>query len=582
MTDKILMTNTVNKDLRERAKKGRKKRLSKQYIAYLIHSFVGLKLTLLLTVVLFTGALATFQQELDWLIYPEMRADYSDKHQDDRLNPGELLDRLQSAYPESGLFFFRTSENYPHLNAYARFITPEGSWRQAWIDPYSGVVKGDTAILTVGQFLGFLHATLFLPAIGHSLVNALGLMVLLSLITGLLCFPKFWRYFFTKPRTGNVRVFIADLHKLIGLWSLWIVLIMGITGSWWFYQNPFVSHFGAPQIVDAREPKPLLSYEDLAQLGAEEAPDMLSAAEIVSRVKQAYPNMQIDVINPPEHNSEPYEVIGNSGEILLSEWQGDRVMVHPYSGEIVAAFPAADLNLMQRTDLAMRTLHYGTWAKRGNQDIVIKIFYFIGGLAMTFLSVSGLIISYKRARKATRRVKKHSERVQKLIAYWNIVRPWGGPMGVFKYINAMALIGIIVGTSAALSLNDGGMKGTGFVYQEKPLGPWLVSMNAVAGLLEKDLPPIRAGAQTNIMVEVPQEALKTIKFMYVKVGKPRTMRAPGSLIHGPVGAKHVHLKLPRELKENSELWLTIETWSGEYYQTSWSLMPNGKETIDVR
>lgn len=571
------MTIAVNKEPLERTK-AKKKKLSKQYTAYLIHSFVGLKLSLLLTVVLFTGALAVFQQELDWLIYPEMRSEA----QAQRLNSGELLDRLQAAYPDSGMFFFRTSENYPHLNAYARFINPEGSWRHAWVDPYSGEVKGDTVLLSVGQFLGLLHATLFLPAIGNSLVNALGLFVLLSLISGILCFPKFWRYFLKKPRTGNMRVFLIDLHKLIGLWSLWIVLIMGVTGSWWFYQNPFVSHLGAPKIVDDYPTKPLLSHEDLASFGANGAPARLSAAEIVSKVRLAFPDLQINLINTPEHNADPYEVVGNSGDILLSEWRGDRIIVHPYSGEIVAVFPAEDLNFIQRTDLAMRPLHYGTWAERGAQDVVVKLFYFVGGLAMTFLSVSGLIISYKRTRKAARKVKEHSLLVQKFRSSWPAIKPWGGPMGAFKYLNVLALVGAILGTGAALSLNDGGIKGTGFVYKEKSLGPWTVSMNAFAGLLEKDLPPIRDGAQTNINVDLPKEALDEIKFMHIRVGKPRTLRAPGSLIHGPVGAKHVHLRLPKKIKENSELWLTAETWAGEFHQASWSLMPDGKETIDVR
>lgn len=572
------MTTAIKEESLSHSVAKKKKKLSKQYIAYLVHSFVGLKLTLLLTVVLFTGAIAVFQQELDWLIYPEMRAEV----QEERLNSGELLDRLQAAYPENGLFFFRTSENYPHLNAYARFIDENGGYRNAWIDPYSGEVKGDTVLLSLGAFLGFMHATLFLPAIGNSLVNALGLLVLISLITGLFAVPKFWRYFFKLPRSGNLRVFLSDLHKLIGLWSLWIVLVIGVTGSWWFYHDPFAKYFGAPQIVEPYDRKPLLSYEDLDSLGTSGTPKMLSAAEVVDKVKQAYPDMQVNLINVPEHNADPYEIRGNSGQWLISEWSGDRIMVHPYSGEIVAAFMADDLTALQRTDLAMVPIHYGTWAERGAADLIVKAFYFVGGLAMTFLAVSGLIINYKRTRKAAKKVKQHSLFAIKLQKTWQVVRPWGGPMGVFKYINLLALVGIVMGTSIALTLSSQGTKGSGFIYQEKSLGPWKVSMNAVAGLLEKDLPPIRAGAKTNLNVDIESAALDKIKFIYARVGKPRSMRAPGTLIHGPLGAKHVHMQLPKKLKEGSELWVTAVTWDGQHYQASWPLMPDGKETIDAR
>jgi len=557
----------------------KRKRLSKQYIAYLVHSFVGLKLSLLLTVVLFTGTLAVFQQELDWLIYPEMRAEQQGERQD----PGVLLDKLQAAYPENGLFFFRSSELYPHMNAYARFLDENGGYRHAWIDPYTAEVKDDTVLLSIGQFIGFMHATLFLPAIGNSLVNALGLMVLLSLITGLLAVPKFWRYFLQRPRTGNTRVFLADLHRLVGLWSLWIVLVIGVTGSWWFYEDPFVKFAGAPEIVEPYPRKPLLSYEDINKVAALGVPDMLSAAEITAQVRKTFPDMQINIINPPEHNSDPYEVVGSEQEWLIPEWRGTRVMVHPFTGEIIETFPATELTPMQRTDLAMTPIHYGTWAAGSNgPDLIVKTFYFIGGLAMTFLSVSGLLISYKRANRASRKLVGLSVTMKRLKRGWLVIRPWGGPMGVFKYLNILLLAGICVGITIALTLSSQGTKGSGFLYQQQALGPWNISMNAVAGLLEKDLPPIRPGAKTNLNVEIDTLALKEIKFLYVKVGKPRTKRAPGTLIHGPVGAKHVHLQLPKKIRDNSELWVTAVTWNGDYHQARWSLMPNGKETIDAR
>lgn len=571
------MTIALNTDRLRQSIDKKKRKLSQRYLAYLIHSFMGLKLTLLLIVVLLTGAIAAVQQELDWLIYDEMRAGA----QTERMNSGELLDRLQTAYPNNGMFFFRTSENDPHLNAYARFIDESGGWRHAWIDPYSGEVKGDTALLSLGQFIGYMHATLFLPAVGNSIVNALGLMVLISLITGLMTFPKFWRYFFNAPRTGNLRVFLGDLHKLVGLWSLWIVLVIGITGSWWFYKDPFVEYAGAPSIVEPYPQKPLLSYDDLDSLAKAGTPEKLPVAELVRRVNEAYPDLQVNVINPPEHNADPYEIIGSQGEWLLTDWTGQRVMVHPYSGDIVDSFMIEDLTAMQRTDIAMKPLHYGTWAS-GKADLVVKLCYFFGGLAMTFLAVSGLLISYKRTRKAARKVKQHNPLMIKLVKTWRLIRPWGGPMGVFKYPNLLAVVGIAMGTGIALTLSSQGTKGSGFLYQEQALGPWTVSMNAVAGLLEKDLPPIRAGSMTNLNVDIPAKALSEIKFVYARVGKPRTMRAPGTLIHGPVGAKHVHLKVPQKIDEDSTLWVTAVTWKGDYHQTQWSLMPDGQTTIDAR
>lgn len=155
-------------------------------------------------------------------------------------------------------------------------------------------------------------------------------------------------------------------------------------------------------------------------------------------------------------------------------------------------------------------------------------------------------------------------------------------MGGFKYINILMLAGVGIGCSIALTVASQGVTGAGYSYSEKMAGPWPVSMNAYAGLLEKDLPPIRDGMKTNLSVSVPSEALPDIKFMHVRVGKPRTLRAPGTLIHGPTGSKHAHFQLPKKIKENARFWITIQTWDEQIFQTSWPVKPDDKETFDVR
>lgn len=554
-----------------------KRKWNRQYLAYLIHSFAGLKLTLLMTIVLASGTLAVLSQEIDWLLMPEMRVSPTSE----RIDSGELFDTLQAAYPEQGLSFFQTNENHPHTAAFARYNDENGGFRYAWIDPYSGEVTGDTPLLTVGRFLSFLHATLFLPVIGRSLVNAFGLLTLISLVAGLLAYPKFWRFFFKKPRTGNTRVFIADLHKLVGLWSIWFLLIIGISGSWWFYKTPFVRFMDAPNPVEPYPSKPLLSYEQLDKLGTE-TPTPLTGAQITQIVQDKYPNFQIDMLNAPEHNADPYQVTGSFGEWLVRTGGGSTVYVNPYDGDIVKTIDVREYTPLQRFDRAMGPLHYGYWAKSGTADLVVKLVWFSFGALMTGLAVTGLIINLKRTRRGARIVMARTPALKALKKSWHLAKPWGGPMGVFKYINILMLVGIGVGCSIAITLGSQGVKDTGFSYSEKALGPWKVSMNAYAGLLEKDLKPIRPGISTNLAVNIGKQALHEIKFLHVRVGKPRTIRAPGTLIHGPLGSKHAHFKLPQKIRDGARFWITAQTWSGEVYQTSWPMMPDDKETFDVR
>lgn len=557
--------------------KRRTRLLSSQYLAYLIHSFVGLKLNLILVLVLASGTLAVVSQEIDWLTLPEMRV----TPQETRLDSGELLDRLEAAYPNAGMTGFTPNEQHPYTAAVARFNDDQGGFRFAWIDPYTGDVQGDTVLLTAGRFLSFLHATLYLPVIGRSLVNAFGLLTLISLVAGLIAYPKFWRFFLQKPRTGNLRVFMADLHKLIGLWSIWFLLVIGITGTWWFYQMPFVKYADAPKLHEPYPRRPLLSYDEIEKIGTE-TPKALSAKEIVAMVKDKYPDLKIRMLSSPEHNADPFEVTGSLGEWLVNPGATNKFYVNPYTGDIIEERLVANYTPMQRTDLAMGPLHFGTFAVSGAADLGVKAIWFIFGALMTALAVTGLIINVKRTRRAKRIAQRRSPTLRRLIKTWNIVKPWGKPFGIFKYINVLMLVGVCMGTGIAFTLSSQGVKGSGYEYSSKALGPWQVKLNAYAGLLEKDLPPIRPGINTNFSVELPQAAYDTIKFSYVRVGKPRTLRSPGTLIQGPIGAKGAAFRLPKRIKDDAELWLTAITWEGEVLQTKWPLLPDDKETFDVR
>lgn len=553
-----------------------KRKFSGQYLAFLIHSFFGLKVTLILTLVLASGTLAVIAQEIDWILVPEMRVTPGET----RLNEGELMDKLQAAYPGKGLSSFQPNSDFPYTAASAMFNDDNGGFRNAWIDPYTGEVKGDTPLLTIGTFLSFLHASLFLPVIGRSVVNAFGIFTMISLVAGLIAVPKFWRYFLRKPRTNNLRAFLSDSHKIMGVWSIWFLLIMGVTGTWWFYKVPLVLYADAPKLHEPYERKPLLDYSELDKFGTQ-APTALSTEQIADVVKAKYPEFTITSLTPPEHNADPYQVNGSTGEWLVSP-QANRIWINPYDGTIIGQDMVKDHTFMQRFDQSMRPLHYGTWAVSGVSDLLVKFVWFLFGVFMTALAVTGLIINYKRTRRSAKIVAKRSPMARRFIKALHVIKPWGGPMGVFKYLNIIMLAGVGLGTGVVITLASQGVSGSGFEYTSKPLGPWEIKVNAIAGLLEKDLPPIRDGGKTNFNVTISSEAVDSIKFIYARVGKPRTLRAPGTLIHGPIGFKHVHYSLPKKIRDNAELWVTAITWSGEVYQTSWPLMPDGKQTIDVR
>jgi uncharacterized iron-regulated membrane protein len=557
--------------------KRKKKKLTAHRAAYLVHSFIGLKLSLLLSIVLATGSIAVFSEELDWLFYSEVRV----TPLENKLNVGEVFDRMQAAMPGVGLTAFITASNKKRTAAHAMMTLPSGGFKKLWIDPYTGKIKGETSFLTVGEFLSILHKNLFMPLIGRSLVNVFGVLCLIGLVTGLISYRRFWREFFTLPRwNAKPRVFLGDLHKFVGLWSLWFVLIIGVTGSWWFYQNPLVNYNVATQFLPPRVIDPQLTQHDLDKLG-KGIPASLSSREIVNAVNAHDPDFIIQILSPPEHNGQAYTVSGTKHDLLTSKWDS-RYFVNPFNGEIIGERLASDMPTLTRIDKSMRPLHYGTWGYQGLADLAVKLVWFIFGLAMTILSVSGMIIYYQRTKSATQKLLPETGNGRKLKRAWFIFRPWGGPMSGFKYLNWAFIIVMCIGISIGFKIQSEGTSGSGYQYTKQTIGQWTISLNATLGLLEKDLDPIQPGRTTTLNAYIHSGNHEAIKFMYVKIKKPRTFRAPGSVIHGSIGNQGAQLLIPKKLKEDEKLWLTIEDWDGNFYQTNWPLIADGEQTLDLR
>src|SRR3546814_3107601 len=66
----------------------------------------------------------------------------------------------------------------------------------------------------------------------------LGLPLLVSLVTGLVVYKRFWKGFFrpTLRIRHGARIFWGDFHRLSGIWSIWFIAVISITGTWFLIQ----------------------------------------------------------------------------------------------------------------------------------------------------------------------------------------------------------------------------------------------------------------------------------------------------------------------------------------------------------
>ncbi|WP_332913791.1 PepSY domain-containing protein [Algoriphagus boritolerans] len=75
-------------------------KLSKK-ILFQVHSWIGIKLSILFFIVCFSGTLATLSNEMDWLYYPGLRA----SGEGERKSYNELARAVQNAYPNGELTY---------------------------------------------------------------------------------------------------------------------------------------------------------------------------------------------------------------------------------------------------------------------------------------------------------------------------------------------------------------------------------------------------------------------------------------------------------------------------------------------
>lgn len=405
-------------------------------LAFEVHSWVGLKLSVLLALVLVSGTLAVFRDEVDWLIYPAMRVEPLDRRVGLEAIRAAVLDAHPDVIFQTG---FSTGADRGATAVGVIGVTAELGVRIFWVDQYRGRFTGTTPYFSPGYVLGQLHARLLLPLGGDVIVTTLSFVLLGSLVTGLITYKRFWRGFLRRPRWRDARTALGDLHRLLALWSLWFVALMVLTGLWYFWTLVAVRDLGAPSPHVEPEP-PVLALAALPQSAdaAARRIDMDAAARIAAAHRPGFVPLYIE---PPGNARGVFEVHGTSGELLAP--YASVVFVDPYAGTVIGADHAADAPLITRIDYAVTPLHFGTWGgTSGAWALASKTLWFVFGAGLSFLAISGVLIFWRRiARKPVV--------PQSRLRRW--LSPRSGTLGLLKLPSVVLLACAVGGGIAAFT-----------------------------------------------------------------------------------------------------------------------------------
>ncbi|MCU8092729.1 PepSY domain-containing protein [Shewanella sp. SM20] len=354
---------------------------------FMLHGWVSLPIWLLFCFICLTGTIAVLSHEITWLTNPASRA----------LNPNdlpvkpvsELMTLVEEAYPSAAVSGAMTLE--PYMVNVIMFSDADKPYAMAYVNQYTGEIQQINEGMTFSGFIRSLHAWLLFPwqsgySLGYYLVCSMALFMLASLVTGLIVYKRFWRSFFApKLRVSQgKKTLLADLHKLSGVWSIWFIAIMAVTGLWYLVQAIFWH-----ADIDIEPHAPLVAAEQLPfiQKGdVNPADPSVSFAQALTLAQTHFPDFQPSYVMKPEHNRDMYHLSG-SGEHIFYDQYSYNLSINPWTGEIARATSPETMTGIQTLMHIADPLHYGTLG-----GIWTKIIWFIFGVILSGMSITGFMM----------------------------------------------------------------------------------------------------------------------------------------------------------------------------------------------
>ena len=397
-----------------------------------IHSWIGIKLSILFFIVCFSGTLATLSHEMDWLFIPEMRAE----PQAELATKNQIVENLEARYPDGKIEFWAASRE-PYLCDIV-YIYQDDQRYYVFANPYTGEVQGH-ATLTFQRFFRDLHYNLFIPfQVGHFTVLFFGFLLLISLVTGLLFYKKWYRKLWVLKTGKGPLVLFRSLHRLVGVWSVPFTILFSITGIWYFLERS-----NTADISDIANPRmPVVESTVADSTAFARITYTLDYNRAVSKAKEAIQGLEVKEVVPPQSMKSPIYLTGPS-DVPLVRYRANRVYLDPENYSIIDVQRADQLGtIMWLNDIA-DPLHFGYWG-----GLITKFIWFFAGLGISGLVLSGIWISLKRKVKNRRK-----QQAQKLGA-WKYVN-WAVVLAMFGFMYYFLLARYSVSFTALTTITLG-------------------------------------------------------------------------------------------------------------------------------
>jgi len=351
------------------------------------HSYLALIAIFPLVVICITGSILVFKVEIDTVLMPN-KMQVNVLPNTPRLELDTLFNNVRNQFPnyEIGTWeIFDDIKNNKARTDTAYIIRHQDNiWKKVYLNQYTGHILSKPVDLDhdLTDWLLDLHYQLLLATKGAFVGFVIALIFLFLAISGMILYRQFWFKFFTLRFKKAKQIFFSDLHKMIGIASSPVLLILAFTGAYW--NASVVIHEVSEHIIE--EPVIMNAPFHNQQLSIEKLKN--TSSELIDSFTATY------LVLPFEPNLDiTFYGVVDSPNPLHSEY-GSLVTFDKKSGDLTISQDIRKTDGLTVTLDSFRKLHFGYFA-----GLTSKIIWCILGLSPVFLSMTGFYLYWQRSRR---------------------------------------------------------------------------------------------------------------------------------------------------------------------------------------
>ena len=350
-----------------------------------LHFYLALLFGLLFSLQGLTGSLIIYRDQIDHWLMPHHTLE---PNQAQPLSLDQIIAAVRAAHPDRHGVWTLELPRSKHDVLLAWFEKPRETFGAFYaplmvaVNHYTGEIIdnrfwGQTAI----TWLIDLHTHLHLQADGRKVVAFLGVMLCLSVGSGLYLWWPGWRklhYLFKLQINAGRQRLLLDLHKLLGTLAAAMLLVLAFTGSNLAYPN-LIETITASEGMGHGEGGPNVRSTALPN----DKPISLTQAVLVAR--GPFPQSQLRRVSTPQGESGTYKINLRQANEINQHHPITTVWVDRWSGQIRDVRNPNLFKLGQTFSIWLWPLHTG----EALGDLGRLLWFFTGFMPL-LLYVSGI------------------------------------------------------------------------------------------------------------------------------------------------------------------------------------------------